>query len=153
MINITVQYIVTDKSVCPDEAQLSEWANSANININKKVELTIRIVEEAESSELNQRYRNKNSATNVLAFPFDDDVGGELSLLGDLVICAQIIVAEAEQQSKTEMEHWAHIVIHGVLHLQGLDHISSQQAEEMEFLETKILKTLGYKNPYQVDAL
>jgi probable rRNA maturation factor len=117
------------------------------------MELTIRIVDELESAELNEMYRNKKSATNVLAFPFEVDENVELKILGDLVICSQIVAAEALQQSKTKIEHWAHLIIHGVLHLQGYDHLSPAPAEEMENLEIKILDTLGYQNPYQAHEL
>lgn len=153
MINVTVQYIANkniDESIIPDEHMFSDWANAANVNLTEQVELTIRIVDEVESAELNEMYRNKNSATNVLAFPFEVEENIELKILGDLVICAQIVELEAKQQLKTEMEHWAHMVIHGVLHLQGYDHINSKQAEEMENLEIKLLKKLGYQNPYLV---
>ena len=153
MINVTVQYIVTEKSNIPNEELFSKWANAANINLTKQVELTIRIVEESESAILNETYRNKKSATNVLAFPFEDDDNVELTLLGDLVICAQIVATEARQQAKTVLEHWAHMVIHGVLHLQGYDHINKEQAEEMERLEIQILNKLGYQNPYLVNEL
>jgi len=153
MINVTVQYVANKQIQYPDEESFSLWANSANTNLVGDVELTIRIVDESESAELNNQYRNKNSATNVLAFPFEVDKNVDLALLGDLVICAQIVATEARQQSKAEIEHWAHMVVHGVLHLQGYDHINTDQAEEMESLEIKILNTLGYKNPYQVNEL
>ncbi|MFV2061646.1 MAG: rRNA maturation RNase YbeY [Gammaproteobacteria bacterium] len=153
MINVTTQYVVEDQTNCPNEKILSLWANSACIKIEGDVELTIRIVDETESASLNETYRNKQSATNVLAFPFDVDKNVELILLGDLVICAQIVINEARQQLKTEVEHWAHMVVHGVLHLQGYDHIDTEQAEEMESLEIQILNTLGYQNPYQVSEL
>ncbi len=153
MINVTTQYVVEDQMNCPNEKILSLWANSACIKIKGDVELTIRIVDETESASLNETYRNKQSATNVLAFPFDVDKNVELILLGDLVICAQIVINEARQQLKTEAEHWAHMVVHGVLHLQGYDHIETEQAEEMESLEIQILNTLGYQNPYQVNEL
>jgi probable rRNA maturation factor len=151
MINVTVQYVVADHRNCPEQEKLSQWANAANINLLEEAELTIRIVDKVESAQLNETYRNKKSATNVLAFPFEVDELVELNLLGDLVICAQIVDTEAKEQSKTEKEHWAHMVIHGVLHLQGYDHINTKQAEEMEFLEIQILDTLGYQNPYQVN--
>lgn len=154
MINVTVQYATSEnikELSIPTENKFSDWANTANIGLTDQVELTIRIVDKSESAELNEMYRNKNSATNVLAFPFEIEENIELKILGDLVICAQIVDLEAKQQSKTEMEHWAHMVIHGVLHLQGYDHINSEQAEEMENLEIQLLKKLGYKNPYQVN--
>ncbi|MFV1981937.1 MAG: rRNA maturation RNase YbeY [Thiohalomonadales bacterium] len=137
----------------PNEELFSKWANAANIDLTKQVELTIRIVNETESAGLNEKYRNKNSATNVLAFPFEVENNVDLILLGDLVICAQIVATEARKQSKTELEHWAHLVIHGVLHLQGFDHITIGQAHEMEDMEVQILNKLGFQNPYQVNEI
>jgi len=154
MINVAVQYVATkniSELTVPSESQFSLWANTANVNITEQVELTIRIVDENESAELNETYRNKKTATNVLAFPFDVDESVELKILGDIVICAKIVEFEAQQQLKTVVEHWAHIVMHGVLHLQGYDHINLKQAEEMENLEIRLLKNLGYENPYQVN--
>ncbi len=153
MINVTVQYVVDDKKDTPTDKLLTKWANAANINLIDQVELTIRIVDERESAELNKMYRQKNTATNVLAFPFEVDDNVELKILGDLVICANIVFNEAQQQLKTEVEHWAHMVVHGVLHLQGYDHIEEEQAEVMEKLEVQILNSLGYQNPYQVNEL
>jgi len=148
MINVCVQDVSTDKVSTPSETLFNNWANAANINLQKQVELTIRIVDKMESAELNGKYRNKKSATNVLAFPFEVEQNIELVILGDLVICSEIVQAEAQQQLKTELEHWAHMVVHGVLHLQGYDHIKSTQAEEMEQLEVQVLNTLGFGNPY-----
>ncbi len=153
MINVTVQYASEEQLNYLSEDLFVKWANAAGVGIEKEVELTIRIVNEIESAELNNLYRKKNSATNVLAFPFEVDDNVDVDLLGDLVICAAIVKAEAEQQSKTELEHWAHMVIHGVLHLQGYDHITADPAEEMENLEIQILNSLGYNNPYQVQSI
>jgi len=153
MINVFVQNVTTCNESIPTDDLFSEWANAANIAINNQVELTIRIVDELESAELNQKYRNKNSATNVLAFPFEVEQEIDLVILGDLVICSQIVKFEAQQQSKNELEHWAHLVIHGVLHLQGYNHINTNQAEEMEHLEVQILNSFGIRNPYLVNEL
>ncbi len=153
MINVTVQYIVENKTHTPSHELFSKWANAANINLTEQVELTIRIVTERESAELNEIYRQKNSATNVLAFPFEVDNNVELKILGDLVICENIVVSEAKQQLKTGIEHWAHMVVHGVLHLQGYDHIKEGPAVVMEKLEIQILNSLGYQNPYMVNEL
>ncbi|VAW99413.1 Metal-dependent hydrolase YbeY, involved in rRNA and/or ribosome maturation and assembly [hydrothermal vent metagenome] len=150
MINVAVQYATPENINYPSEELFIKWANAAQINIKNEVELTIRIVNAAEIAQLNNLYRKKNSVTNVLAFPFEIDENIGIALLGDLVICAEIVKTEAQQQSKTEIEHWAHLVIHGVLHLQGYDHITTGLAEKMEHLEIQILNTLGYNNPYQV---
>lgn len=114
-------------------------------------ELTLRIVDIDESQQLNASYRAKDKPTNVLSFPFEhlDDI--PLDLLGDLVICAPIVSAEAKTQEKTEHAHWAHMVIHGTLHLLGFDHIEPDEAETMEALEVHILQSLGFANPYVID--
>ena len=112
-------------------------------------ELTIRIVGETESATLNEQYRKKKGPTNVLSFPFEMPEGIELSLLGDLVICAPVVKKEAEEQNKNEKAHWAHMVTHGTLHLLGYDHINSADADIMEAKETGILKGLGYADPYR----
>lgn len=109
------------------------------------IELCIRIVDEAESAALNQRYRKKNGPTNVLAFPLDINPFG---LLGDLAICAKVVRKEACEQGKTVTAHFSHMVVHGVLHLLGFDHQTEKQALEMESLEIKFLQKLGFSNPY-----
>ena len=112
-------------------------------------EITVRIVDIAESQQLNHQYRGKNSATNVLSFPFEAPPGMSMNLLGDLVICADIVKREASQQNKQELHHWAHMLIHGTLHLLGFDHINDDDAERMEELEISILNDLSIDDPYQ----
>lgn len=131
----------------PCEADFQRWAEAA-LPENGEFEMTIRLVDEAESRELNSEYRGKDSATNVLSFPFEVPDGIELPLLGDLVICRQVVEREAEEQQKPLLHHWAHMVVHGVLHLRGYDHIKDDEAEEMEALETQILATLSIPDPY-----
>lgn len=114
------------------------------------VELCIRIVDAQESAQLNERYRGKVGATNVLSFSSDVRLP-ELTLLGDLVICAPVVVAEAQAQAKAESAHWAHMVVHGVLHLLGYDHISDHDAEIMENKERDILSQLGFCDPYVIN--
>lgn len=132
----------------PSTAQLQQWVDSALINNAQNVELTIRIVEQAESQQLNYQYRNKDKPTNVLSFPFEVPESIELNLLGDLVICSDIVEQEAKAQSKPLNAHWAHMVIHGCLHLLGYDHIKEDEAQEMEAREIDILSKLGFNNPY-----
>jgi len=111
-------------------------------------EVTIRIVEEDEGKALNQTYRQKNYATNVLSFPFDAPEGIEMDFLGDIVICAEVVNREAQEQNKPRESHWAHMVVHGVLHLLGFDHIEEIDAEQMEALEVDVLNKLGIDDPY-----
>jgi len=112
------------------------------------VELTIRVSDESEARQLNNTYRQKDYATNVLSFPADAPEEIPINLLGDLVICANIVTKEAREQHKTAEAHWAHLTIHGTLHLLGYDHIEDVAADEMENLETTIMLSLGYNDPY-----
>lgn len=112
-------------------------------------ELTIRIVDRPESQRLNRDYRGRDKPTNVLSFPFEGPDHLPSDYLGDLLICAPVVTAEASEQGKSTISHWAHMVIHGMLHLQGYDHQSDVQAEEMERLERQILVRLGYPDPYE----
>ena len=132
----------------PVQQQFKLWANTALQSYNKSFELTIRLVDPSESQQLNHQYRNKNTPTNVLSFPFDVPDGIELDLLGDLVICAEVVKQEAKQQNKLLADHWAHMVIHGCLHLLGFDHINESDADKMEKLETQLLFSLGIEDPY-----
>ncbi len=116
----------------PDEQQIQLWVDTALADIQRDTEIVVRIVDEQESAELNETYRHKPGATNILSFPVEIPEGIDLNLLGDLVICAPVLEQEAQQQGKTLEHHWAHIIIHGVLHLLGYDHIDDEQAEEME---------------------
>ncbi|MBA6264954.1 rRNA maturation RNase YbeY [Colwellia sp. Bg11-12] len=132
----------------PTHEQFQRWVDTALNRYEKDFELTIRLVEIQESQSLNLQYRKKDKPTNVLSFPFEVPEGIELDLLGDLVICAQVVAQEASEQHKILGNHWAHIVIHGCLHLLGYDHIDDVEATEMEALETKLLKTLEISDPY-----
>ncbi|MEX4028739.1 metalloprotease [Haemophilus influenzae] len=132
----------------PAEEQIVQWATAAVQPEDNEVEMTVRIVDEAESHELNLTYRGKDRPTNVLSFPFECPDEVELPLLGDLVICRQVVEREATEQEKPLMAHWAHMVVHGSLHLLGYDHIEDDEAEEMESLETQIMQGLGFVDPY-----
>ncbi len=132
----------------PSRAQFRAWAEAALASRRQASELTIRIVDETESAQLNQDYRGKDGPTNVLSFPFTAPSGITLPLIGDLVICAPVVVREAEQQHKEIAAHWAHMVIHGCLHLLGYDHETEAQAETMEALERQLLAAFGYADPY-----
>lgn len=132
----------------PSEQQLQLWINTALEEIGRDTEIVIRLVDEQESQALNEQYRHKQGPTNILSFPADLPEGIELDLLGDLVICAPVVAKEALAQHKTSLAHWAHIVIHGVLHLLGYDHIDDDDAELMESKEIALLKKLNIDNPY-----
>ena len=135
----------------PTETQIQQWANAAIRPQTLEPEITIRIVDEAESHDLNLTYRGKDKPTNVLSFPFECPDEVELPLLGDLVICRQVVEREATEQGKPLEAHWAHMVVHGCLHLLGYDHIEDDEAEEMESLETEIMLSLGFADPYATD--
>ncbi|NIG98332.1 MAG: rRNA maturation RNase YbeY [Serratia symbiotica] len=132
----------------PDETALQHWLGAVLLQFQEEAEVTVRLVDEAESNELNLTYRGKDKPTNVLSFPFEAPLGIALPLLGDLIICRQVVEQEAAEQGKTSEAHWAHMVVHGSLHLLGYDHIEDDAAEEMESLETEIMHGLGYPDPY-----
>ncbi len=115
-------------------------------------DLAVRVVDNDEAQQLNLQYRNKDYATNVLSFPYEPPEGipaeASAGLLGDLLVCAPVVIAEAKQQHKAQNDHWAHLTIHGVLHLLGYDHETEPEAMEMEALEIEILKGLGVSDPY-----
>ncbi|OOF79591.1 rRNA maturation RNase YbeY [Rodentibacter caecimuris] len=150
-ILIDLQIATENTQGLPTESQITQWASAAVQPESDNVEMTVRIVDEAESHELNLTYRGKDRPTNVLSFPFDCPDEVELSLLGDLVICCQVVENEAIEQGKPLMAHWAHMVVHGSLHLLGYDHIEDEEAEEMESLETQIMQNLGFADPYLLE--
>lgn len=145
--------IVSDRQDYPEQRCFQEWVDAVLTDTEQDSEIVIRLVDEAESAELNRQYRHKSGPTNILSFPFDAPDGMEMDLLGDLVICVPLIVEEALQQHKQTTHHWAHITIHGVLHLLGYDHMTDQEAEQMEALEIEILKKLNIANPYMEESV
>ena len=145
---IDLQIACEQETGLPTAQQIEQWATAAVQPQSDEVEMTVRIVDEAESHELNLNYRGKDRPTNVLSFPFECPDEVELPLLGDLVICRQVVEREAQEQDKPLMAHWAHMVVHGSLHLLGYDHIEDDEAEEMESLETQIMTELGFADPY-----
>ncbi len=134
----------------PSQEQFEQWSRAALAHYHKDSELSIRLVDLEESQALNSNYRGKDKPTNVLSFPADFPDTLNIPLLGDIIICAPVIAAEAKEQHKALEAHWAHMVVHGALHLLGYDHIDDDDAEEMESLETAILLTLGFPEPYAV---
>ena len=135
----------------PAKADVTHWAAAALEGRRKRARLSLRILDEEESADLNGRYRGKAGPTNVLSFPFEAPPGlpNPLSLIGDLAICAPVVEREALEQGKSLEAHWAHLVVHGILHLLGHDHLDEAEAREMEALETRILQELGFPAPYE----
>ena len=146
-IDITVQFIAAEPSA-PPENKLVQWARSALDGNIKEAEITLRITDEDEIQSLNDKWRHIDEPTNVLSFPLNDAGGPPSILLGDIVICAPIIKQEAAAQNKSLPAHWAHMIIHGILHLMSYDHVKDKDAKIMEEKEISILKTLGFPNPY-----
>jgi probable rRNA maturation factor len=131
----------------PDPDLLQTWAVAAYLDAEPAV-ASVLVTTMTEIRELNKQYRNKDKTTNVLSFPIQSPEEIDVVLLGDIVLCARVIKQEASQQSKSEESHWAHMIVHSVLHLQGYDHVNDDDAEVMEKLEIKILQQLGFENPY-----
>ena len=148
---LDLQLACADTNNLPDEADFQRWLDAAVLPFQEEAEVTVRLVDEAESNQLNLTYRGKDKPTNVLSFPFECPPGVELPLLGDLIICRQVVEREASEQNKPLLAHWAHMVVHGSLHLLGYDHIEDGEAEEMEALEIEFMAALGFANPYQDD--
>ena len=148
MIELDLQ-LASEAPDLPCEADFRRWCELALRQRTADSELTIRLVDEAEARELNHTWRHKDYATNVLSFPAEIPDGIlDIPLLGDLVICAPVVAREAAEQGKGLSAHWAHLVIHGCLHLLGYDHIEDAEAEEMEMLERELLAELGHPDPY-----
>ncbi len=152
MIVVDMQ-VASEHPELPNQEQLSLWAQTALQGLKNQAELSIRLVDASESQQLNLEYRGKDKPTNVLSFPFEvpealqglDEVS---HLIGDLIICAPVVADEAKQQNKPAMHHWAHMVVHGCLHLLGYDHITDEEAQVMEDLERSILSKLDITDPY-----
>ncbi|HHT00338.1 MAG TPA: rRNA maturation RNase YbeY [Thiomicrospira sp.] len=154
MLDIDLQWAIEEQAI-PSLEQCQKWVSASiqSPRSSQPVELTIRIVDIEESQALNSEYRGKDKPTNVLSFEFEQppglvDIGEALPYLGDLVICADVVKEEAKQQNKSLEAHWAHMIVHGTLHLQGYDHIDEGEAEEMEGIEIEIMHSLGYTDPY-----
>ncbi|MBF0784365.1 rRNA maturation RNase YbeY [Muribacter muris] len=155
---IDLQLACENQDNLPTAAQFEQWVNQAlaleaGTPDYPDTEITVRLVDEAESQMLNATYRSKHKPTNVLSFPFEMPTGIELPLLGDLVICRQVVEREAVEQNKPLEAHWAHLAVHGTLHLLGYDHLTDEEAEEMESLETRIMQRLGFDDPYLAEKI
>lgn len=162
MISIDFQVAVEDTENLPTLEEIQKTADAAILPRKSEASMTVRIVEEEESHELDLEYRGKDRPTNVLSFPYEypedlppeaiEEMGieGE-DYIGDLVICKKVVEREAKEQNKPLKAHWAHMIVHGSLHLLGYDHITDEEANEMEPLETKIMLELGFEDPYKDD--
>jgi len=158
MVEVELQWGI-DALALPTQQQCEEWVQASLVGdlATEANEVTIRVVDAEESQTLNRDYRNIDKSTNVLSFEFEQppgliDLGEALPYLGDLVICAEVVAQEAKQQNKSLEAHWAHMIVHGTLHLQGYDHIEDDDAEEMEALEIEIMEGLGFDNPYESEG-
>ena len=147
-IYLDLQLATADETGLPTEAEFQQWLNAAVTPFQADAEVTIRLVDKQESHALNLEYRGKDRPTNVLSFPFEAPPEIEMNSLGDLIIRRQVVEAEALEQQKPLNAHWAHMVVHGSLHLLGYDHIEDDEAEEMEALETEIMQNMGFIDPY-----
>ncbi len=149
---VDLQIATKSENSLPNLNNIEQWVavaiNAGSEFSRDQAELTVRIVENDESQQLNNDYRGKDKPTNVLSFPFQNPPGITLPLLGDLVICKPVVEKEAVEQNKDLNTHWAHMLIHGTLHLLGYDHIIEEEAIEMESLEAKLLIYLGFSDPY-----
>ena len=152
---ITVVYqVACEADAVPSQAQVERWVSAALAGHRGEAEVAVRVVTPAEGRRLNSDYRGRDYATNVLSFPFEAPPGldEDLPELGDLVICAEVVSGEAAEQGKPPEHHWAHMVVHGTLHLLGYDHMEETDALEMEETEQKILAGLGIPDPYREEA-
>jgi len=141
-LNLSVQ-VASNAADLPTQKQLRKWVKAT---LRVDTEVTIRIVDEGEGRELNHTYRGKDYATNVLTFPLTE----EPHLMGDIIICAPVVIKEAKEQKKSIEAHFAHLTVHGTLHLHGYDHLNDDQAGLMESIEVTTLQQLGYPNPYLI---
>lgn len=149
-LSTELQIAIEQAKSLPTLDQFQTWASNALRHEDGSYEVCFRVVSPEESRELNHHYRKKDKPTNVLSFYYDDDEHheGDIQYLGDIVICADIVMEEAKAQHKELLAHWAHLITHGMLHLQGYDHQKDDEAEAMESLETTLLQNLGFDNPY-----
>jgi probable rRNA maturation factor len=137
-----------DEAVLPSEEKIQQWAQASYLG-NDAAVVSMQIVSSDEMQELNKNYRGKDKPTNVLSFPMEIPADIGINILGDLALCVEVIEQEAKQQGKSSEVHWAHMIVHGMLHLQGYDHIEDEEAEIMEAQEIEIMKGLGFDNPYK----
>ena len=152
-----IEQVDTAAVGCPSAEEFERWithvlAQVSDLDQAVPIEIGIRLVDKQESAELNSAFRKKTGPTNILSFPYNESPAGlPVYLLGDLVICAPLVAEEAHQQNKPLLAHWAHLTVHGTLHLLGYDHIADDDAADMEALEIELLSELGFANPYAIE--
>lgn len=149
MYHIHIQHIAS-RPLALKLSLLRQWAKQALATQIKQAEVTIRIVDSQEMATLNSTYRHKQGPTNVLSFPMDlpAEMQPPVPILGDIIICSEVVDREAREQHKSREAHWAHMIVHGIFHLLGFDHEQEKEAEQMEALEIKVMRTLGFPDPY-----
>ncbi|MCW5196353.1 rRNA maturation RNase YbeY [Buchnera aphidicola (Pemphigus obesinymphae)] len=147
-IILDIQIACSNKIYRPEKKDFEIWLKKILKDKKKMYEITIRIVDKTEIQEMNLKYRGKKKPTNILSFTYSENEKKSVIFLGDLIICNTILQEEAKIQKKLLKSHWAHIIIHGTLHLLGYNHENHIQQKKMEFLETNIMLALGYQNPY-----
>ena len=152
-MNLQVDITSASSEPAPDEDDIRSWVAAALEADGRSAdcEVSLRLVDQDEMAQLNRDYRGRQGPTNVLSFPADLPGSLPLNLLGDIVICAPLVCREAAEQGKSATAHWAHLTIHGTLHLLGYDHIADAEAEAMEYLESRVMQALGFACPYQTD--
>jgi len=148
--SVEIQH-ASDTGFHPSDEAFQHWISLVLARLQKSGSVVIRLVDEQESQQLNSQYRHKNSPTNVLSFPFDAPVQVKDNHLGDLVICVPVVNREAGEQGKSANDHWAHMVVHGMLHLLGYDHINDNDAQIMEQQEIILLARMNIHNPYETE--
>lgn len=148
-LHLDVQYACKQRGL-PSRAAIAKWARAALVGVRRvNIELSLRIVNDTEGARLNKKFRGKHGATNVLSFPCSDAFGRRHGLLGDIVICASVVAREASAQNKAQTAHWAHMVVHAIMHLRGYDHLTGADAKTMVAREVRVLKNLGFSDPYR----
>ncbi|MDC7714511.1 rRNA maturation RNase YbeY [Vogesella sp. LYT5W] len=151
-LDLTLEDRLEAEQPLPAGKQWRRWCQAALQRDVRKAQVSLLVVDEAEGRALNRDYRGKDYATNVLSFALNEgDTVAGMPLFGDLVFCAPVVAREAAEQGKSLDAHYAHLVVHGMLHLQGFDHEADDEAEAMEALETVILGKLGYADPYAAE--
>ena len=152
-MNLQVDITSASSEPAPDEDDIRSWIAAALEADGRSAdcEVSLRLVDQDEMAQLNRDYRGRQGPTNVLSFPSDLPGSLPLNLLGDIAICAPLVRREAAEQGKSPTAHWAHLTIHGTLHLLGYDHVDDAEAEAMEYLESRVMQALGFNCPYQTD--